>query len=95
MIQPEAALAHSRGPHYTAADVERYIAAILPPGTVKGTPAPSVVSITFETASQVAIAYQESLLSGSAASSPVYVVIVSGIFKNDYSVLPPVQSAEA
>jgi hypothetical protein len=82
-IQPEAALATSTGPHFTAADVEQFIAANPPPFTVKGTSAPTVVSVTFETASQAEATYQGSL-SGTTASSPVCVVIVSGTFLNTW-----------
>jgi hypothetical protein len=82
-VQPQAALAASTGPHFTAADVDRYIAANPPPFTVKGTAAPTVVSVTFETASKAEATYPGSL-AGTTASSPVCVVIVSGTFLNTY-----------
>jgi hypothetical protein len=81
-IQPEAALATSSGPHFTAADVEQYIAANPPPFAVKGTPTPTVVSVTFEPASELSPAYGS--LSGTTPSTPICIVMVSGTFLNTW-----------
>ena len=83
-IHPEAALAHSKGPHFTLADVEQYLAANPIPAQemVKGAPAPTVASFTCETPKQLAAQYPGI---GGYPVALVCVVVLSGSFTGSYS----------
>src|SRR5262249_2327148 len=72
-----AALANSTGPHFTLADVERYLPANPIPDVAKGAPAPTVASFTCETPKQAAVQYSGLY---SYRGALVCVVIISGSF---------------
>jgi hypothetical protein len=78
-IHPEAALAHSKGPHITLADVEQYLAANPLPAQdmVSGAPAPTVASFTCATPKQLAAQYPGIY---SYRGALVCIAIISGSF---------------